>query len=155
LSIQNQFGYIAAEWAVPEGNGILEMGARSYSVETGRFQSRHPAQDEVTFTEHSYVYAANNPITFSDPSGLHCPGGLCHQDPQMDSEGRRHSHPCYNCTSEAPSTTATEALNPAAKKASEEIRKATVAEQKRKGVWEFLTECAQHLFYHALLKPFL
>jgi RHS repeat-associated protein len=50
-------------------NGYMQMGARLYNAETGRFMSVDPLME--FFTGHSpYHYSYNNPVMFSDPSGL-------------------------------------------------------------------------------------
>jgi len=50
-------------------NGYMQMGARLYNAETGRFMSVDPLME--IFTGHSpYHYSYNNPVMFSDPSGL-------------------------------------------------------------------------------------
>lgn len=46
------------------GTGLYLMGARRYAPDLGRFLSR----DQLGF--HDYSYAAGNPISFRDPSGL-------------------------------------------------------------------------------------
>ena len=50
-------------------NGYMQMGARLYNAETGRVMSVDPLME--IFTGHSpYHYSYNNPVMFSDPSGL-------------------------------------------------------------------------------------
>jgi RHS repeat-associated protein len=50
-------------------NGYMQMGARLYNAETGRFMSVDPLLE--FFTGHSpYHYSYNNPVMFRDPSGL-------------------------------------------------------------------------------------
>jgi len=50
-------------------NGYMQMGTRLYNAETGRFMSVDPLME--IFTGHSpYHYSYNNPVMFSDPSGL-------------------------------------------------------------------------------------
>jgi RHS repeat-associated protein len=50
-------------------NGYMQMGARLYNAETGRFMSVDPLME--IFTGHSpYHYSYNNPVMFRDPSGL-------------------------------------------------------------------------------------
>lgn len=56
---------------VDESTGFTHIGAREYEPENGRFISADPIID---FTDpqqiNGYAYANNNPVTFSDPSGM-------------------------------------------------------------------------------------
>jgi RHS repeat-associated protein len=59
------------------GSGLLQLGARFYWPEVGRFVS----QDPIGHGRDWYVYADNNPVTGTDPSGLfwrHMPCWLCY-----------------------------------------------------------------------------
>lgn len=59
--------------------GLTHLGAREYDPTTGRFISVDPVQDLTDPQQwHGYAYANNNPITFSDPSGLaYCEDSDC------------------------------------------------------------------------------
>ncbi|MGO4957771.1 RHS repeat-associated core domain-containing protein [Luteococcus sp. Sow4_B9] len=46
--------------------GLIRMGARWYDPTQGRFTSADPSGQE----QHSYLYAAGNPINNTDPTGL-------------------------------------------------------------------------------------
>ncbi|MER3329359.1 MAG: RHS repeat-associated core domain-containing protein, partial [Candidatus Kapaibacterium sp.] len=60
-------GYVGSHKS--KENGYMQMGARLYNSETGRFMSVDPLME--IFTGHSpYHYSYNNPVMFSDPSGL-------------------------------------------------------------------------------------
>ncbi|MGD0113890.1 MAG: RHS repeat-associated core domain-containing protein [Armatimonadota bacterium] len=48
------------------GSGLLQLGARYYWPELGRFIQQDPIGDGVNW----YAYADNNPITGIDPEGL-------------------------------------------------------------------------------------
>jgi RHS repeat-associated protein len=51
--------------------GLTHLGAREYDPTLGRFLSVDPIMDLADPQQmHGYTYANNNPITFSDPTGL-------------------------------------------------------------------------------------
>ncbi|WP_267890144.1 polymorphic toxin-type HINT domain-containing protein, partial [Streptomyces sp. NRRL F-4489] len=51
--------------------GLTHLGAREYDPETGRFLSVDPLMDLTDPQQiNGYTYSNNNPITFSDPTGL-------------------------------------------------------------------------------------
>jgi RHS repeat-associated protein len=51
--------------------GLVHVGAREYDPGTGRFISDDPLTDHADSQQmNGYAYANNNPVTFSDPSGL-------------------------------------------------------------------------------------
>ncbi|WP_406177937.1 ricin-type beta-trefoil lectin domain protein [Streptomyces sp. NBC_00996] len=51
--------------------GLVHLGAREYDPSTGRFLSPDPVLDlDDPVQMNGYVYCENNPVTFSDPSGL-------------------------------------------------------------------------------------
>lgn len=51
--------------------GLTDLGARKYDPVTGRFASVDPVLDAKNPQQLAgYIYAGNNPVTFSDPSGL-------------------------------------------------------------------------------------
>ncbi|MCX5535759.1 polymorphic toxin-type HINT domain-containing protein [Streptomyces sp. NBC_00006] len=53
--------------------GLTHLGAREYDPTTGRFISADPVLDTDDPQQiNGYAYANNNPITFSDPTGLLC-----------------------------------------------------------------------------------
>ncbi|MBB4678685.1 RHS repeat-associated core domain-containing protein [Crossiella cryophila] len=55
--------------------GLTNLRAREYDPGTGRFISPDPVMDVADPQQmHGYSYANNNPVTFSDPSGLACSG---------------------------------------------------------------------------------
>jgi RHS repeat-associated protein len=52
--------------------GLVSLGAREYDPELGRFISADPLMDLTDPQQvNGYAYAHNNPLTFSDPSGLY------------------------------------------------------------------------------------
>ncbi|MFE9295607.1 RHS repeat-associated core domain-containing protein [Streptomyces niveus] len=53
--------------------GLTRVGAREYDPSTGRFLSVDPVMDLADPQQiHGYAYANNNPLTWSDPTGLWC-----------------------------------------------------------------------------------
>lgn len=53
--------------------GLIHLGAREYDATIGRFISVDPIMDLTNAQQmQGYAYANNNPITWSDPSGLLC-----------------------------------------------------------------------------------
>ncbi|MEU9341672.1 RHS repeat-associated core domain-containing protein [Streptomyces sp. NPDC048278] len=60
--------------------GLTHIGAREYDPTTGRFISADPLlETDKPQTLNGYTYAANNPVSFSDPSGeqlIECAQGL-------------------------------------------------------------------------------
>ncbi|GGL74840.1 hypothetical protein GCM10010129_18270 [Streptomyces fumigatiscleroticus] len=70
----------SAEWRSHQGyiggdddsaGGLVHLGAREYDPSTGRFISADPVLDLADPVQmNGYVYCENNPVTYSDPSGL-------------------------------------------------------------------------------------
>jgi RHS repeat-associated protein len=50
--------------------GLSHIGAREYDTLNGRFLTPDPLADPANQQNNAYAYAANNPVTFSDPTGL-------------------------------------------------------------------------------------
>ncbi|MFI6861537.1 polymorphic toxin type 43 domain-containing protein [Streptomyces sp. NPDC050421] len=67
---------------------LTHLGAREYDSVTGRFISVDPVMDLADPQQaNGYTYGNNNPISFSDPSGL-CPTDLCgYGTPKGDGSG--------------------------------------------------------------------
>ncbi|NDZ64160.1 sugar-binding protein [Streptomyces cyaneofuscatus] len=60
---------------IEKSTGLTQVGARSYDSATGRFLSVDPIMDLTDPQQiNGYAYANNNPLTFSDPTGLYCDG---------------------------------------------------------------------------------
>ncbi|WP_212829320.1 LamG-like jellyroll fold domain-containing protein [Catellatospora sp. TT07R-123] len=53
--------------------GLVENGARFYDPAAGVFISPDPVNTAGAGQLNAYAYAADNPVTYSDPSGLHVP----------------------------------------------------------------------------------
>ncbi|MET9497649.1 RHS repeat-associated core domain-containing protein [Streptomyces sp. NPDC006552] len=67
--------------------GLTHLGARDYDPATGRFVSVDPLlETDHPQTLNGYAYAANNPVTSSDPTGLSsfsCTGNECDAEAQF------------------------------------------------------------------------
>ncbi|MEV0136515.1 RHS repeat-associated core domain-containing protein [Dactylosporangium sp. NPDC050688] len=64
----NSKGFVGGD---NDPTGLVHLGAREYDPNTGRFISVDPLIDFSTPQQlHGYSYSDNNPVTFSDPSGL-------------------------------------------------------------------------------------
>jgi RHS repeat-associated protein len=85
------FGYTGRE----QGDGLWHYRAREYRADIGRFIS----EDPVRFEEgpNFYVYVFDNPIAYTDPSGLQCgPGGMGDAGFFNKRWGADFSGPCAN-----------------------------------------------------------
>ncbi|MGW3118504.1 RHS repeat-associated core domain-containing protein [Streptomyces sp. NPDC001107] len=102
-------------------SGLTYIGAREYDATTGRFISVDPILDTGNAQSlNGYAYAGNNPLTFSDPSGLKfCADDACRGD-WVDSQGGYHDvdgndahsgycqrHKCYEGGTASTSSTGT------------------------------------------------
>ncbi len=63
-ALDTVFGYDGE--AIDRETGLVEMGARWYSPDMGRFLSEDPSQDDVNW----YEFAGNDPVNYADPTGL-------------------------------------------------------------------------------------
>jgi RHS repeat-associated protein len=95
---------VGNEWVKDEGNGLMEMGVRFYTNNTGTFMSR----DVLIYyglSVRAYSYARNNPLVIIDPSGFDgyhegCGGSSPHRHAQgpsgdiMISCAPETSNPC-------------------------------------------------------------
>ncbi|WP_433247076.1 RHS repeat domain-containing protein [Streptosporangium sp. CA-135522] len=72
-----QKGFVGG--TIDDSTGLTHIGAREYDVATGRFVSADPIMDLADPQQiNGYAYASNNPITWSDPTGLRvCDGQEC------------------------------------------------------------------------------
>ena len=68
-STPNPYRFGAAWGYITDPSGFLQLGARYYWPEVGRFVSQDPIQDEVDW----YVYVKGNPGVGIDPEGLWTP----------------------------------------------------------------------------------
>ncbi|GGV63040.1 polymorphic toxin-type HINT domain-containing protein [Streptomyces massasporeus] len=65
----NDKGFVGG--TVQKSTGLTTLGAREYDSDTGRFISADPIIDYTDPQQiNGYSYSNNNPVTFSDPSGL-------------------------------------------------------------------------------------
>ncbi|MFM9607719.1 polymorphic toxin-type HINT domain-containing protein [Streptomyces niveiscabiei] len=68
--------------------GLTHIGARQYDPTTGQFLSVDPVLDPANpQTLNGYSYAANNPVSYSDPTGLWLDDGTGHNEPRPDGKG--------------------------------------------------------------------
>ncbi|GGY07392.1 hypothetical protein GCM10010358_70690 [Streptomyces minutiscleroticus] len=68
--------------------GLTHLGAREYDPATGRFLSVDPIMDLTDPQQiNGYTYSNNNPLTFSDPSGLWLDDGTGHNEPRPGGGG--------------------------------------------------------------------
>jgi RHS repeat-associated protein len=72
--LSQPFRYVGAYGVMTEPSGLLYMRARYYDPDTGRFLSEDPLGLEGGVN--LYVYAGNNPVNYSDPSGLWVPQAI-------------------------------------------------------------------------------
>ena len=65
----NPFGYNGETYDID--SGLQYLRARYYDPRMGRFQTRDSYLGEITkpLSLNRYVYTANNPVMYSDPSG--------------------------------------------------------------------------------------
>ncbi|MFJ5987290.1 polymorphic toxin-type HINT domain-containing protein [Lentzea sp. NPDC092896] len=57
-------------------SGLTHLGAREYDPATGRFLADDPIMNTANPQQvNGYSYSNNNPVTFSDPSGMYLEGG--------------------------------------------------------------------------------
>jgi RHS repeat-associated protein len=66
----NQFQYLGREKITSFNLGTYQLGARDFDPHTNRFWSTDPLIDQGQHSFTPYHYSFNNPIRFSDPSGL-------------------------------------------------------------------------------------
>ncbi|WP_170166737.1 RHS repeat-associated core domain-containing protein [Lentzea atacamensis] len=59
-----------------DASGLTHLGAREYDPAIGRFLSDDPIMNTANPQQvNGYSYSNNNPVTFSDPSGMYLEGG--------------------------------------------------------------------------------
>ncbi|MGW6292058.1 polymorphic toxin-type HINT domain-containing protein [Streptomyces sp. NPDC055058] len=78
-----------------ESTGTTHLGAREYDPSTGRFLSVDPIMDLTDPQQiNGYAYSNNNPLTFSDPSGLYCDGCSVNNPDSVWSPSKRNGPGC-------------------------------------------------------------
>jgi len=65
---KNPFTFVGGLGVMEEADGLYFMRARFYDADVGRFLQKDPISNIVKLNLYTYSY--NNPILFSDPSGL-------------------------------------------------------------------------------------
>ncbi|MEO3777467.1 RHS repeat-associated core domain-containing protein [Micromonospora sp. B11E3] len=98
----NTRGFVGGD---QDPTGLTHLGAREYDPGLGRFISVDPIQDLANPQQwHGYSYGDNNPVTYSDPSGLkacsddNCRSGADYEDlygDYVDVEGENDG--CDGC----------------------------------------------------------
>ena len=68
-SLENPLRYTGAYQDSTSGDGNYFLNARNYDPGTGRFDSRDPLPSGRGATS-AYTYAANNPLAYTDPTGM-------------------------------------------------------------------------------------
>jgi RHS repeat-associated protein len=70
----NERGFVGG--TLDPSTGLTHLGAREYDPALGRFLTPDPIVDHTNPQQlNGYAYANNNPVTYSDPSGLYFIGG--------------------------------------------------------------------------------
>jgi RHS repeat-associated protein len=72
-STPNPYRFGAAWGYITDPSGLLQLGARFYWPEVGRFVSRDPERDGTNW----YAYTSNNPVVSVDANGRSMVGALC------------------------------------------------------------------------------
>jgi RHS repeat-associated protein len=89
---------------VNTANGLADVGAREYDPTTGRFTSVDPVLETDPLQTNGYSYAANNPMTGADPTGLNCdtcPTGWTAINQTPDKRGNNNSQASYSHTTDS------------------------------------------------------
>ncbi|GMA23789.1 hypothetical protein GCM10025864_15480 [Luteimicrobium album] len=97
---------------VLDASGLTQVGARFLDTATGRFVSVDPVLDTANPQQwNAYAYAGNNPVTFSDPSGLFIPN--MHPDGMNDKQwgNAKHGRPAGPGTAPAQSSSASNPIH--------------------------------------------
>jgi RHS repeat-associated protein len=68
-ALANPFTFVGQAGVIADGSGLLDMRARAYTPETGRFLSADPL-GLIGGDPNVRRYAINNPVTYIDPTGL-------------------------------------------------------------------------------------
>lgn len=82
--------------SINSATALVDVGAREYDSTTGRFISVDPVLSADPQAANRYAYADNNPLTNSDPSGLHLVGANGEEVPYCDSHVCGQSRPAQD-----------------------------------------------------------
>ncbi|MFB9437930.1 polymorphic toxin-type HINT domain-containing protein [Streptomyces showdoensis] len=92
---------------------LVHIGAREYDPVTGRFISVDPLLElEKLQTLSGYSYAANNPVAFSDPTGLGLDDGTGHTEREDGKSGQGDGRPRHSVGGEPTVNDAAANTNP-------------------------------------------
>jgi RHS repeat-associated protein len=105
----NRKGFVGGD---QDPSGLTHLGAREYDPAIGRFISIDPIMDLTDPQQiHGYAYASNNPITYSDETGLltvcapdgynFCPDYSVRDQPRVGAANGSGNQPCF-CTPPPP-----------------------------------------------------
>lgn len=77
-STLNPFLFVGKHGVMDDGNGLHYMRARYYKEDIKRFVSLDALHGDITSPQalNRYAYALDNPVTYTDPSGLSVKGGV-------------------------------------------------------------------------------
>jgi RHS repeat-associated protein len=83
--------------------GLTDIGARKYDPTTGSFISVDPVLDTANPQQwNHYAYSNNNPVTYSDPTGLYCDSCNFYPDDHNNLEVGVDCPPCTSTPQKQP-----------------------------------------------------
>jgi RHS repeat-associated protein len=105
----NKLGFVGG---YQDPTGLTHLGAREYDPTNGRFTSADPVIDHGNPRQlQAYTYAANNPITYSDPSGLVIPEYVTPGEIPYDCPAGSEGYACQKIIEDDPPRPEAPAIN--------------------------------------------